>query len=72
MKKLLYGTAFLIFWIALGLTVVRAQETGGPKMVIKEKVSDFKKVKQGEIVEHSFKVLNRGDQPLEIKKVKPG
>ncbi|MCJ7687369.1 MAG: hypothetical protein MUO68_24080 [Desulfobacteraceae bacterium] len=49
-----------------------AQEAQGPKMVLKERVFDFEEVKEGEVVEHTFIVLNQGEETLEIKKVKPG
>ena len=49
-----------------------AQEVLGPKMVLKERVFDFKEVKEGEVIEHTFKVLNQGEESLEIKKVAPG
>ena len=44
----------------------------GPKMMIKEPSFDFKDVKEGATIEHTFQVLNMGDQTLKIKKVKPG
>ena len=49
-----------------------AEEVSGPKMVLKERLFDFKEVKEGEVIEHAFKVLNHGDEPLEIVRVKPG
>jgi hypothetical protein len=49
-----------------------AQEFTGPKMVIRDPVFDFKEVKEGEVLDHTFKVFNHGDQDLVIKKVKPG
>ena len=49
-----------------------AQETKGPKMVLKEREFDFKDVKEGKIIRHTFQVLNQGDETLEIKKVAPG
>lgn len=49
-----------------------AQEVLVPKMVLKERVFDFKEVKEGEVLEHTFIVLNQGEETLEIKKVKPG
>jgi len=49
-----------------------AQEIKGPKMVLKEREFDFKDVKEGKIVRHTFQVLNQGDETLEIKKVAPG
>jgi len=44
----------------------------GSKMVIKEKSFDFQKVDEGQVLQHSFKVHNEGDQPLLIQNVKPG
>ena len=41
-------------------------------MVLKEGVFDFKEVKEGEVIAHTFKVLNLGDQTLKIIRVKPG
>lgn len=49
-----------------------AQEIHAPKMVLKERVFDFKAVKEGDVIEHTFIVLNQGEETLEIKKVKPG
>jgi len=72
MKKLLYGTPFLIFLITLGLTTGWAQQAIGPRMVLEEKDFDAKQIKEGEIIGHTFIVRNTGDQPLEIKKVNPG
>ena len=41
-------------------------------MVLEEQKFDFGEVKEGEVISHDFKVLNQGDQTLEIKNVKPG
>ena len=46
--------------------------SGGPKIVITEKVFDFGVVPQGETISHEFKVINEGNKPLQIKDVKPG
>ena len=59
---------FSVFW---GHTLP-AQENRGPKIVVKEPVFDFKEIKEGDVVQHTFKVLNEGDQILEIKNVRPG
>ena len=72
MKKLLYGTPFLIFLIIFNLTTGWAQQATGPKMVLEEKDFDAEQIKDGEIIEHTFTVRNIGDRPLEIKKVNPG
>lgn len=44
----------------------------GPSMVIPEKSFNFQEVEEGKVVEHVFRVLNRGNEPLEIKDVNPG
>jgi len=49
-----------------------AQTPSGPSIVLPERSFDFKDVEEGKVVEHAFRVLNKGDQPLEIKKVNPG
>jgi hypothetical protein len=41
-------------------------------MVLPERSFDFKEVEEGKVLEHSFKILNKGNQPLEIKNVNPG
>ena len=49
-----------------------AQEAGGPKMILKERLFDFGEVKEGKIIRHTFEVLNQGDEILNIEKVTPG
>jgi hypothetical protein len=49
-----------------------AQTPSGPSMVLPERSFDFKDVEEGKVVEHAFKVLNKGNQPLEIRNVNPG
>jgi hypothetical protein len=49
-----------------------AQTPSGPSLVLPERSFNFGDVDEGKVVEHSFKVLNKGDQPLEIRKVNPG
>ena len=49
-----------------------AKEPPGPKMVLKERVFNFGEVLESEKMSHVFKVFNKGDQPLEIKAVRPG
>jgi hypothetical protein len=70
-KYLLYGI-MCVFLIVISGYFALAQEHGGPKMVVKERKFDFGEVKEGEIIEHTFQVLNRGDQTLEIEDVRPG
>jgi hypothetical protein len=49
-----------------------AEQLSGPRMVIEENSFDCKEVKEGSVIQHNFKVLNKGDQPLQIKNVRPG
>jgi len=40
-------------------------------MVLKHQIHDFKNVFEGEILRHTFEVMNQGDEDLEIERVKP-
>jgi hypothetical protein len=63
----------IFFFLAVILpSATFAQAASGPRMVIEEKEFDFNEVREGKIVEHAFKVLNKGDQPLQIRNVRPG
>jgi hypothetical protein len=48
-----------------------AQTTGLPRLVLKQQIHDFKNVLEGEILTHSFELLNQGDEPLKIVRVEP-
>jgi hypothetical protein len=71
MKKL-FILIIPLFLTALLPAATSAQTASGPKMVIEEKGFDFKEVQEGKIVEHAFKVLNEGNQLLQIRTVRPG
>ena len=71
MKKLIFLTVFL-FLASFLPSLAFAQSPSGPKMVIEGRDFDFKEVQEGKVAEHVFKVLNKGNQPLEIHKVNPG
>ncbi len=70
-KRWLVGMICITLFAFFGYSSL-AQEPRGPKMVLKEGVFDFKEVKEGEVIAHTFKVLNLGDQTLKIIRVKPG
>jgi hypothetical protein len=72
MRKLWIVISLLALCFNAHLTIAWAQNATGPRMVIKEKAADHQQVDQGEIIEHVFTVFNQGDQPLQIKNVKPG
>jgi uncharacterized protein DUF1573 len=72
MRRLcIYGIITLFLILTPGFHVL-AQEATGPVLVLNEKIYDFGKVKQGEVIEHTFGVFNKGDQSLLIGRVKPG
>ena len=48
------------------------QEALRPKMVIKELEFDCGAVIEGQVIEHTFSVLNQGNAPLKIVRVRPG
>jgi len=70
-KCWLFGIICIALFAFFGYSSL-AQEPRGPKIVLKERVFDFKEVKEGEVIEHTFKVLNQGDRTLKIIKIKPG
>jgi hypothetical protein len=68
-----WGSVFILFFFLAFLgNLVFAQETKGPRIVIREPERDFKDIREGETLEHTFRVFNEGDQILEIREVKPG
>jgi hypothetical protein len=47
-----------------------AESSRAPRMVLKERVFNFKQVYEGQIVTHNFFVFNQGDETLRIDRVK--
>jgi hypothetical protein len=72
LQKVVFNLSSLILLVSLCFATGWAQQTSGPKMILPEKLHDAQEVNEGEIVKHSFPVLNKGNQPLEIKRVQPG
>jgi len=72
MKRLFTLCSFCVLLSFVLLSSSPAQTPSGPSMVLPERAYDFKEVKEGKVVEHAFRVLNKGNQPLEIKNVNPG
>jgi hypothetical protein len=74
-KKKIVWTCFVSFallWSVLYPFPGPAAGAGRPEMVLAEKVFQAKEVKEDEMIEHTFKVHNKGNGPLEIERVKPG
>ena len=61
-----------IFSIALWGNMVLGQDNKGPRISLEGREFDFKEVKEGTVLEHTFKILNIGDEPLKIISVRPG
>jgi hypothetical protein len=70
MKNKLYLISLMAFFILLIASAGLSEQTSGPKMFIEENTFDAKEIKGGDYLEHSFKVYNKGDSPLEIIEVK--
>ena len=61
-----------LFSIALWGDMVLGQDNKGPRISVEGREFDFKEVKEGTVLEHTFKILNIGDEPLKIISVRPG
>jgi len=72
MRRLFTIVSFGLLFCSALLSFSPAQIPSGPSMVLPERYFDFKEVEEGKVFEHAFKVLNKGNQPLEIKNVNPG
>ncbi|MCF8131116.1 MAG: DUF1573 domain-containing protein [Deltaproteobacteria bacterium] len=73
MKKLFLIIVGL-FSIALWGDPCLAQDQAGkgPRIAVEGREFDFEDVKEGTVLEHTFMILNKGDEPLKIISVKPG
>jgi hypothetical protein len=49
-----------------------AEKETNPVIELPDTTHRFGRVNEGDVVTHDFKVFNRGDAVLEIKKVEPG
>ena len=72
MKRSSLSCVLLILSFLVSVLPIHAQEEKGPKMVLKEREFDFGEVKEGAVLQHSFSVVNRGNEDLRIISVKPG
>lgn len=69
MKKLFCMT---ILFLVMAAHPLLSHGSSEPRLVIEAKEFDFKEVEEGKVITHTFKVSNKGGQPLEIKRVSPG
>ena len=65
---------FILFLLVLVFycPILAKENAKGPKIEFSNKTYKFNTVFEGTPIEHTFVFFNRGDQPLEIKKIKPG
>lgn len=61
-----------LFCVALLGEAALGQNRKGPKIAVEEREFDFKEVKEGTDLEHTFKIFNKGDESLKIISVRPG
>ena len=71
MRKTLSLILVLIISFLIHETFVLGLERKGPEMIIQEPDFDFGKVHEGVLLEHTFLILNRGDDILKIVGVEP-
>ncbi|MFC1712375.1 DUF1573 domain-containing protein [Candidatus Poribacteria bacterium] len=66
------GIALTILWciICFGARGENAEEITGPVLSVSEEIWDFGIIKQGEVVKHTFKLKNTGNNDLIIDKVR--
>ena len=68
-----FVTALMVFCIlAFCCSRALADEVSGPVVKVDNREFDFGEVKEGQSLEHTFKIFNKGDQELEIISVRPG
>lgn len=63
---------FVLLFVPALLAHSEVPASAGPKIEVQERVFDFKEMIEGQTIEHVYKVQNKGDQPLEIQRAKPG
>jgi hypothetical protein len=72
-KKLLLMVVGLFSIALIGNPGLAQDPSGkGPRIAVEGREFDFKDVKEGTVLEHTFKIFNKGDEPLKIISVKPG
>jgi hypothetical protein len=62
---------FLIVAVWSGFSEAKEETQPVPVIEVDMPSYNFKRVSQGDVVKHDFRVFNRGGATLEIKKVKP-
>ena len=53
-------------------TLIIGMEASNPEIFFKEKSYNANEVMEGDLIEHSYTVYNKGNALLKIEKVRPG
>jgi hypothetical protein len=69
MKRILWASLVLMALLAAGSLL--AQESKGPRIIVKEVQYDFGKVVEGTLASHVFEIRNGGNEALDIERVMP-
>jgi hypothetical protein len=72
MKQFFGSLALIFLWMIFGIHVGVSAPPGVPKIIFHEKSHEFKEVKEGVAIQHTFRVFNKGESPLNIDRVSPG
>jgi len=71
-KRLLLAELILALMALCFCPPAWAEKMRGPKLLLKQTVFDFNEVTEGSTINHTFSVINNGDETLKILRVKPG
>lgn len=67
------GTCLMaLLFLLITVPPAVSEEQKVPKAVVLEKAFDFGTVTEGDIITHSFKIANQGEDTLTISRVQPG
>lgn len=69
--KALIGLMTFIYFL-FGATMAGATTDKQPQTVVNESHYDFGSVVEGNSIDHTFVIVNKGDAPLEILKIESG
>lgn len=67
-----FAVAAPLMLLLVPFAAIAAGGEASPSLVLEEKAYHFGKVRQGETIEHSFVVRNKGKGALRIGRVRPG
>jgi hypothetical protein len=72
MRRWMQVCVILLCMVFFGSVSAGAQEIRRPKVFLAEHTYDFRQVMEGEVIQHSFSIFNKGNEELKILQVKAG